>query len=72
MLKVSLQGTYQGLDGLVFDDDEMSTLASALRVAANHYRDSALTCRRSGRPDLSDAYIQQARAAMTLADKIGR
>ena len=52
-------------------DDDISIITDALRVAANHYRDNAATCRETGHVALAEIFVKQAKDAMALADRVG-
>lgn len=57
---------------LLLTEDVRTTLVTALRVAANQYRDDIKTAREAGVPRLVEQFAIQAREAMALADDLER
>lgn len=57
---------------LLLTEDVRTALVTALRVAANQYRDDIKTSREAGIERLVEQFALQAREAMALADELER
>ena len=55
---------------MIFNEDQKSLMASALRLAAERYREMAADMRTAGHPGLATIFVQQAEDSNEFATTI--